>query len=198
MHQREENDNSDIGGFLRRRIRPIRETGAHIIFTHHLRKPSQGGDDLRHRIRGGGDICGAVDRVIGLERSNKGDLQLVSVKDRWEADPPSIAVRIEDTEDGDGLRILADKGAESGTFVARLIFDRGAAGIARPEVEAALLENGICKDKQTADRLTTKFLGKLYWIGLVAKDNKRPCRYWHIEFAPPEAERQPLKAPPNR
>lgn len=134
FHRRAENDNSEASAFYLDVLCPLAEEHkAGLLPLHHLSKPSRDrdGGDLVHRIRGAGDIVGQVDEVLTLERGGSDALLLTLQRSRWGDEGKSYLVRIQDTDDGEGVRLVGEEPEADATTrgsVYAAIRDRGTEG----------------------------------------------------------------------
>jgi len=107
-HTAEENDSKGIS-LLCDNIRDVRDsTGATVLLTHHLRKPtSQDQDTPGNALRGSGALYGAIDGLVGMvNRRQPEDVDLwrnnvyIRVKAGREAQPFQVVLRVQDGSDG--------------------------------------------------------------------------------------------------
>lgn len=188
VHRRDENSNAEMSALIGGIIKPMAAAiHAGVIVIHHLGKATKDrpAGSVADRIRGASDIRAVADQVWGLERADDG-LLLSHLKCRMDRASSPIAVTLEDTHLGNGLRIAytkADLDAER--IINEALSGPGTAGTPRQDIESAVDTLGVA----SAHRMVTKYLGRLHATGKVRKRKEgRSVRYWLSDQAPPDAD----------
>jgi hypothetical protein len=92
LHSADENSSKEMAPVLGSLKRLASDSGAAILFVHHL---SKGVDDLQQAIRGTGDIDAIADGVLGIEKKKEHNHVTVHhLKARWSEPLPDFDVRL--------------------------------------------------------------------------------------------------------
>ena len=92
LHSADENSSKEMAPVLGSLKRLATDSGASILFVHHL---SKGVDDLEQAIRGTGDIDAIVDGALGVEKKGRQNHVTVHhLKARWSEPVPDFDVRL--------------------------------------------------------------------------------------------------------
>ena len=77
-------------------LEQLRQNGRTIILSHHMSKPSEGGNrSIRHRARGSTDIMAGVDSAFAIQKKRERLIQVEHVKSRAAEEVGSFIVRFE-------------------------------------------------------------------------------------------------------
>jgi hypothetical protein len=152
LHSADENSSKEMAPVLGSLKRLATDSGAAILFVHHL---SKGIDDLEQAIRGTGDIDAIVDGALGVEKKRlQNHVTVHHLKARWSEPVPNFDVRlVKGAADQIGLEYVplasATKLAAAKTQIESLL-SRGPAR--RQDILADLGSAGI-SDRTAADAL---------------------------------------------
>lgn len=179
LHQRNENDNSNMSDLFVSKIRRL--VNVHrtaFVGLHHYSKPSKDRPEAQHRVRGATDILAMADLVWTLEGDRSSTTrQLSQIKNRWGV--PAKTLTTEYREDGDTATVTAQEtSANAENIVLACLEDMGPTGALRADVVGALCAEGYTR--VSASRVATSALGKLHGQGTVTREMQgRFARYWH-------------------
>jgi len=188
LHRRDENSNAQMGDLIGGVIKgSVRSVGAGAIIIHHLGKSSKDRPESRiaDRLRGASSLRGDCDQIWGVER-NGDALRMVHVKSRMMQESAPVAVELEDTHLGNGIRIVAkDEEVEADGLIRDMLGRAGASGMDRSALIEMLEEAGL----KAAARVASKVLGRLHSKGEARKmKDGRQMRYFAADVAPEGAE----------
>jgi predicted transcriptional regulator len=93
IHEANENDAKEMAEVFHL-IRQLNKQDVTVLLTHHNRKPSGGGGNPAHEMRGSSDILAALDCHLALTRRDGKDLLLTQTKVRLAEELPPLELEI--------------------------------------------------------------------------------------------------------
>jgi hypothetical protein len=105
LHRLDENAAESGATLYRQAIRPILDSEKSVVAIHHAAKPQPNGStDLKHRVRGTGDLVAMADSVLFMQRLDSRTVMLSHPKARLGPAAAAFIVEFDVTEGSVGLR----------------------------------------------------------------------------------------------
>lgn len=192
-HGVDQNDATEVAAFFAEVITPLAiRYDAAVLVLHHVKKGTDAPSDaesLKNRLRGSGDIPGAVGSVLVLDTSGE-RRTLHHVKCRWQSEQPPVTVEFEGASGDPALRVVGASAAsvDLETLITEALHGAALDGLLRSQVIALAEEAGVAPS--AVGKAVDRCLGRLHAHRRVRKKGRGRggVRFWMASLAPSDSE----------
>lgn len=172
------------------RYRPLRDmVDGGIVLLAHMRKRSEGSNDLGQRLYGSVDLRNLCDSHIALRRRDY-VVEVVHEATRWDEIFPRFCLRLDlDLEAATARFVYEEDQKSSQGLVCAWLQEAGTEGLRRQEIVSRLHQSGAASTLEAAGKMATRILKQLREDRTVGcRQERNAARYWAKEFAPQDVE----------